>query len=98
MHLARAVAAANTDAGDVRVRFVSPGFGPENAGFASRPWLFGLNGDFSPQDEVIIGRRDACMAPFPPGEPLGREQCFRASAGIRTSPAPSSTRERLLTC
>jgi hypothetical protein len=80
-HLQRAVDASNAAAGDERIRFVASGFRPENAVFASQPWLFGLNGDFSPQDEVVDRRRMECVAALQPHDVLGREQCFRASVG-----------------
>ncbi len=61
--------------------FVDPGFTEENAAFASEPWLWGLNNDLTPQDEVAGPRRGACDAAIPRHEGLAREQCYRASAG-----------------
>jgi hypothetical protein len=66
---------------DSRVVFVHSGFAPENAVFASNPWLFGVNADLSPQDEVIPARHAACDATYPPIDALDREACYRASAG-----------------
>lgn len=79
--LRRAVADSNTDTGSAGAIFVSPGYTVHNAVFATDPWLFGLNGDFSPQDEVVLARRSSCIAAIPELDALGREQCFRASAG-----------------
>jgi hypothetical protein len=76
-----AVAASNADAGDTRAQFVAPGFSVHNAAFADDPWLFGVAGDFSPQDEVIASRRISCVQAIPEFDVIAREQCFRASAG-----------------
>ncbi len=66
--------------GGGRVKFVSSGFGPENAADAHTPWLFGVDGDdLSPEDEVIAScpvSCDTCEA-----DPLQRWECYRASAG-----------------
>jgi lysophospholipase L1-like esterase len=70
--------AAPTGAG--RVKFVSSGFGPENAAFAPSHWLFGVERvDFSPEDEVIAARHASCDRCEP--DPLQRWECYRASAG-----------------
>ena len=79
--LQRAVNTSNADAGDPRAIFVTPGFTRRNATFAPEPWLWGLNGDFTPQDEVIVTRRASCVAAIPEFDVFAREQCFRASAG-----------------
>jgi hypothetical protein len=75
----QAVAEVNQQA--ARVVFVDPGFREENAVFARAPWLWGLNHDLSPQDEVVASRRVACNAVIPRHDRLAREQCYRASAG-----------------
>jgi hypothetical protein len=74
---------AITNAGDSRIRFAEPPFSEDNAVFAPSPWLWGIEADFqfSPQDEVIKPRRDACNITFPPVKILEREGCYRASAG-----------------
>jgi len=79
--LQRAVDTSNADAGDSRATLVTPGFTRRNATFAPEPWLWGLNGDFTPQDEVIVTRRASCVAAIPEFDVFAREQCFRASAG-----------------
>jgi lysophospholipase L1-like esterase len=68
---------------DIRVRFAAPPFGDDNAVFAPTPWLWGIKSDllFSPQDEVIQQRHAACNIAHDPGDLLGREGCYRASAG-----------------
>jgi hypothetical protein len=76
-YLQRAVEAQN----DLRVAFVHSAFAPENAVFASNPWLFGVNEDLSPQDEVISARHAACDVKYSPIDVLDREACYRASAG-----------------
>ena len=56
-------------------------FTVDNAVFADQPWLFGLDGAFNPQDEVIAERRAACNVNIDPNDVFGREGCYRASAG-----------------
>jgi lysophospholipase L1-like esterase len=76
--LARAV--TDTDGG--RIIFVPAPFTEANSVFTDDPWLFALNADLSPQDEVIAARENSCDLYF--DEPLdlvSREQCHRASAG-----------------
>ncbi|HUE86263.1 MAG TPA: hypothetical protein VMO26_09310 [Vicinamibacterales bacterium] len=79
--LQQAVDEVNRETSDPRVVFVDPGYTEENAVFASDPWLWGLNSDFTPQDEVVAERRGACNAAIPGHDGLAREQCYRASAG-----------------
>jgi hypothetical protein len=79
--LRRAVDDVNASLVAPRVLFVDPGFSEENAVFADEPWLWGVNQDLSPQDEVIDARRAACNAAIPWHDLLAREQCYRASAG-----------------
>lgn len=77
--LQNAVEDANATAGG-RIKFVDPGFGPENSAFAEPAWVFGVDGvDFSPQDEVIASRHVACDN-CQPNLAL-RWICYRASAG-----------------
>jgi beta-glucosidase/6-phospho-beta-glucosidase/beta-galactosidase/lysophospholipase L1-like esterase len=65
--------------GEPRVFFANPMFSTQNAALAPDAWLWGVNGDFSPQDNLIAGSRwQACE--------LNRrrtdlETCRRASAG-----------------
>lgn len=79
--LRRAVDEANAALAAPRVVFVDPGFTEENAVFAGDPWLWGLNRDLTPQDEVIDSRHASCNAALPWHDVLAREQCYRASAG-----------------
>jgi hypothetical protein len=55
----KAVQEINSSAAN-RVIFVASGFGPENSAFAPNKWVFGLNDDLSPQDEVIDIRQREC--------------------------------------
>lgn len=80
--LQQAVSEANiSPAGNGRILFVNAGFGPDNSVMARTPWLFGIvdNLDFSPQDEVIDDRHDACVRDE--SDILQRWVCDRASAG-----------------
>jgi hypothetical protein len=79
--LRRAVDEVNASLATPRVLFVDPGFTEDNAVFADDPWLWGLNQDLSPQDEVTDPRRGSCNAAIPWHDLLAREQCYRASAG-----------------
>jgi GDSL-like Lipase/Acylhydrolase len=79
--LSLAVSDCNAELGTARVIFVAPPFQEKNAVFASEPWLFGLSGDFSPQDEVIDPRHAACDLNIDEFDIFSREQCYRASAG-----------------
>jgi len=84
MYLGQAVNEANAGpgGGGGRIRFAVPQFTEKNAVFATTPWLWGVNADLSPQDEVSAARIPACQAFYPrPEDILSREQCFRASAG-----------------
>jgi lysophospholipase L1-like esterase len=69
----------NSLEGGPRIFFASPVFSRQNAVFATNPWLWGINGDSSPQDNLVAGsRRTACN--------LNRsrtdlEICKRASIG-----------------
>lgn len=65
-----------------RVYFADPGFREENAAYADDPWIWGLNPDLSPQDDVTQERRAACDQSIPSFDPLAREQCYRATAGL----------------
>ncbi len=47
--------------GGPRIYFADPGFSRQNAVLASDPWLWGINPDHSPQDDLVAGsRRVAC--------------------------------------
>jgi lysophospholipase L1-like esterase len=76
--LSRAIGAENADAGG-RLRLAAPPFTDANAALASDPWLFGINWDLSPQDNLVRERRAACNRDEL--DPVRREQCYRASAG-----------------
>jgi lysophospholipase L1-like esterase len=45
-----------------RVFVACPDIKPENAAFASDPWLFGINDDLSPQDPLAAIRAKACQS------------------------------------
>lgn len=72
-------AAVEAHAAGGRVFFAAPPFRDENAALAPKPWLFGLNSQFGPEDPVAGRRRKACDACEK--DLLQREQCYRASAG-----------------
>ena len=76
-----AVRDCNAAGGGSRVKYAAVPFTVQNAVFADDPWLFGLDGEFNPQDEVIVHRRAACDLNIEPGDIFGREACYRASAG-----------------
>ena len=83
MWLGRAVTETNATIGGNRIRFAVPQFTERNSVFATDPWLWGVNLDLSPQDEVSATRIPACDS-FYRGKPedlFAREQCHRASAG-----------------
>ena len=77
--MTRAVTDVNQQLGTNRIVFVDPGFNEANAAFGPTPWVFGVNADLSPQDDVIAARRAACQLDEP--DPVQREFCYRASAG-----------------
>jgi beta-glucosidase/6-phospho-beta-glucosidase/beta-galactosidase/lysophospholipase L1-like esterase len=61
--IAAAVDDANDEFGATRVLFADPGFGGDNAALASSPWVFGINPDLSPQDNIVATQRaPACEA------------------------------------
>jgi lysophospholipase L1-like esterase len=66
-----------------RMYYADPGFVAENAMFAAKPYLFGINVDMSPQDpaEIVKGRTAACDEHAPKLDPLERFGCPRASVG-----------------
>ncbi|RSN99948.1 hypothetical protein DMH26_17650 [Streptomyces sp. WAC 05379] len=78
-----AIAAAVQDTNDLldtpQVLFADPGFGTENAALASQAWLYGVNGDLSPQDPFVVGERSAACELHP--DRADGFQCVRASAG-----------------
>ena len=84
--LQTAIDEANTalinDAGEAaaRVFLAVPEFEKQNAALASDSWIFGINLDLSPQDNLIAGsRRTACEQA--PAERTEVEICKRASIG-----------------
>jgi hypothetical protein len=79
--LQRAVMDCNAFLGKTRVKYAAVPFTVDNAVFADQPWLFGVDGEFNPQDEVIADRRAACDLNIDPNDIFGREGCYRASAG-----------------
>ena len=79
--LQRAVDETNAALTAPRIVLVDPGFTEDNAMFAGDPWLWGLNSDLSPQDEVVDARHGACDVAIPWFDGFAREQCYRASAG-----------------
>jgi hypothetical protein len=79
--LQRAVDETNAALTAPRIILVDPGFTEDNAMFAGDPWLWGLNNDLSPQDEVVDARHGVCDLAIPWFDGFAREQCYRASAG-----------------
>jgi len=79
--LQRAVDAANQVNGASRVFFAVAPFTEANALFTTAPWLFGLDGGFAPQDEVIDARHAVCDLYVQDIDVLDREICYRASVG-----------------
>jgi hypothetical protein len=73
-------AGAESGAGG-RMTFIATPFTEQNSVFADDPLLFGLNADFSPQDEVSGPRELACDLFISEFDIAAREQCYRASAG-----------------
>jgi lysophospholipase L1-like esterase len=69
-----------------RLHFVDPGFTGENAMFAPKTLLYGINLDLSPQDprEIAQGRARACEEHSPSLDPLERFGCPKASVGHPT--------------
>ncbi|MCA1594927.1 MAG: hypothetical protein LC772_00645 [Chloroflexi bacterium] len=51
----------------------------KHAALTPDPWLFGINADMTPQDEVAGERKRACRCQVRPG--FNRVRCCRASAG-----------------
>jgi hypothetical protein len=61
--LAKAVSETNSAlGGPARIFFADPGFGPDNAVFAKDACLFGVRGDFSPEDGMASERSKVCGA------------------------------------
>jgi lysophospholipase L1-like esterase len=67
----------------VRLYFAHPAFADDNAMFAPRPLLFGINADMTPQDPPAIaaGRAAACAEHAAKLDPLQAFGCPRASVG-----------------
>jgi hypothetical protein len=73
-----AIASANAEYAG-RFAWVKPGIGPENAAFAPKPWVFGVQiPKISAQDDVAADRRLQCTVQPDVDE---RAFGFRASAG-----------------
>lgn len=77
INMKRAVA----DVADARFSYVDLGFSNSNSVFAPDAFLWELNDDLSPQDEVAAQRHASCDISFNAFDVLDREQCYRASAG-----------------
>ena len=77
--LARAVEKFNRQSVTNRAQFVKLPFAEENAVFASKPWLWGVDATLQPEDEVVHERRDACRV-TERGR-IARFMCDRASVG-----------------
>jgi hypothetical protein len=83
MWLGRAVTETSAALGGNRIRFAVPQFTEKNSVFASDPWLWGINLDLSPQDEVSATRIPACDLFYKdkPEDILSCLECHRASVG-----------------
>jgi len=77
--MAQAAADVNRQLSAQRIDFVAPGFTEANSAFGPTPWVFAVNADLSPQDDVIATRRIACQRDET--DLVQRESCYRASAG-----------------
>jgi hypothetical protein len=77
--MAQAVADLNQQIGAQRIDFVAPAFTESNAAFGPTLWVFAINADLSPQDDVIATRRTACQ--LDEDDLVHWELCYRASAG-----------------
>ncbi|MEO7652254.1 MAG: SGNH/GDSL hydrolase family protein [Bryobacteraceae bacterium] len=84
--------------GPPRVFFVNPPFTEDNAVFAPNPWLYGLNPDFSPEDPIAAERHAACDLHIKPVDFLGREGCYRASAGHPNAIGSLAYAKAILAC
>lgn len=88
--LRAAVQQLNDASGSTIAAFADPGFGPQNATFASDPWLWGLtseaafvrglalNYDLFPEDPLRDFRLDNCLADYVKQETIS---CVYASVG-----------------
>ncbi|MCC7448992.1 MAG: SGNH/GDSL hydrolase family protein [Anaerolineae bacterium] len=98
LKLQAAIDAVNAEraASDRRIALAVPDIQPPNAAFASDPWLFGINDDLSPQDELADQRNAACeQAPvFRTIEPV----CKRASAGHPNPKGAQAYARAILAC
>ncbi|GGQ55310.1 family 1 glycosylhydrolase [Couchioplanes azureus] len=82
-----AVEEANDELPAARIRCADPGFTAANAALASQAWLYGINGDLSPQDLFVAGdRAPACELNASRTDVF---QCRRASVG---HPNPAGAR------
>jgi lysophospholipase L1-like esterase len=77
--MTNAVADVNTQLGANRIVFVQPDITEVNSAFAPAPWVFAVNADLSPQDDVIAARHAVCVRDET--DLVQREFCYRASAG-----------------
>jgi beta-glucosidase/6-phospho-beta-glucosidase/beta-galactosidase/lysophospholipase L1-like esterase len=86
--LTAAVDAVNDDLPSPRIIFANPSFADANAALAPEAWLFGINGDLTPQDNVVAGPRAlVCVAN---ASRTDVEVCKRASIG---HPNPSGAQK-----
>ena len=77
--LAGAVDEVNDELDVPRLVFANPHFTSQNAALAPDAWLFGINGDTTPQDNIVAGpRAQACTAN---ASRTDVEVCKRASLG-----------------
>lgn len=65
--------------------YVDAGYGEGNAVFGPQARLFGLTDTLEPQDLLAAQRHSACDRYIDQSNILGREQCYRASAGHPTA-------------
>jgi beta-glucosidase/6-phospho-beta-glucosidase/beta-galactosidase/lysophospholipase L1-like esterase len=77
--LAAAVDEVNDDLDAPRIVFANPAFTSRNAALAPEAWLFGINGDTTPQDNIVASpRAEACVVN---ATRTDVEMCKRASMG-----------------
>lgn len=57
--------AINASGGKSRTFLAVPPFSPSNAVFAPSTWLWGINQNLTPQDQVAAARQTLCKAAFP---------------------------------
>ena len=77
---------------------MNPPFTEDNAVFAPDAWLYGLNLDFSPQDPIAAYRHASCDLYVDAADFLGREGCYRASAGHPNAAGSLAYAKAILAC